>query len=159
MARIDDCSSFPDRILWDSLKAPLRLAMKLPTLPTQDDLRLHYVSLDETRGISLAFDSVRPHKLLGIISHGTGEDRLAGYSKIAQPATWVHCPLRSNLETILGIWLIEHRNFALGWTALMVSDHRFGTMATNSLMSIDPNDEEACMLRRLFHDFRIWPIH
>lgn len=93
--------------------------MQLLNFDGQDDIRLHYVPLDETRGISLAFDLVRPVRLLGIISHGTESDHFATYSKISQPAIWVHCPLRHNSEQVSAIWLVQ--SCYVDWTMLIVS--------------------------------------
>jgi hypothetical protein len=79
---------------------------------------LHYVSLDNIRGISLAFDSVR---LLAIISHTDASDDGSQYAKASGNATWVHCPLRPKTEKILEVWSIQHQIHMLDWTALMVS--------------------------------------
>ena len=121
LTHIDNTAGEKRHILWDSSKAPLLREPQLPESLIGDKVFLHYVALEDTIGVSFAFDS---DQLLAIVAHGGVSNHGASYSEAIDNATWVHCPLRSKTEKILEIWSIQHVVQALGWRAFMVRKAR-----------------------------------
>jgi hypothetical protein len=120
LARLDNTAT-RRHVLWNTHEAPLLLKPQLPDFCSADDVRLRYVSLIGAHGISLAFDSKRPERLLGIAGYETALDDGTTFSKSKENLIWVHCPVRSGTEEIQKVWLYQHKVHSLRWTMLMAS--------------------------------------
>ncbi|KAE9986980.1 hypothetical protein EG328_004112 [Venturia inaequalis] len=120
LGRLETSDPAPRRILWDSSQSPLLL--QNPTLKNiripkaANDILLHYVPLNNSRGISLALRSAR---ILAILNHEDTIINNSAYSKTGEDATWLYCPF-NNGEIILKLWWVQHKELNDDWSALVV---------------------------------------